>query len=179
MLGPTLETVRLILRPPKLDDFPAFARAMADEETARFVGGVMVEPIAWRTWTGRAGSWALQGFGMFSVIEKHTGRWIGQIGPLHPVGWPGTEVGWGLDRSAWGNGYATEAATRAIDWVFDDLGWTEVIHCIDPTNANSLAVARKLGSKRLGEGHLPPPIDAETDIYGQSRAEWRARRSKA
>ena len=43
-----------------------------------------------------AGSWALNGFGMFSVIEKASGLWLGRIGPWRPDGWPGNEVGWGL-----------------------------------------------------------------------------------
>ena len=41
MLGPTLETDRLILRPPEIADLDGWAEMMADEETARFVGGAM------------------------------------------------------------------------------------------------------------------------------------------
>ena len=68
---------------------------------------------------------------MFSVIEKSTGRWVGRLAPWTPDGWPGTEVGWGIARDRCGLGYATEAATAAIDWAFDALGWSEVIHVID------------------------------------------------
>ena len=104
MLGPTLETARLILRPPEATDFDAFAAVMADEVVARYLGGAVPRSTAWRSFTGMAGGWVLQGFGMFSVIEKASHRWIGRIGPLRPEGWPGTEVGWGLDRSVWGRG---------------------------------------------------------------------------
>ena len=45
------------------------------------------------------------------------------MGPWSPEGWPGTEVGWSFLREAGGKGYATEAATAAIDWAFDALGW--------------------------------------------------------
>lgn len=69
-----------------------------------------------------AGSWSLLGFGMFSVLERDTGRWVGRVGPLHPDGWPGDEVGWGIARGAWGRGYATEAAAAAMEWSFDILG---------------------------------------------------------
>ena len=88
-----------------------------------------------------AGAWAMQGFAMFSIIEKSSGRWIGRLGPWVPEGWPGTEVGWGLLRDAWGKGYATEGATAAIDWAFAHLGWSEVIHTIGPENVASQAVA--------------------------------------
>lgn len=175
-LSPTLETARLILRPPAREDFDAFAAMMADEETARFIGGVMPRSVAWRSWAGLAGSWVLLGFGMFSVLEKESGAWIGRAGPWMPEGWPGTEVGWGLLRSAWGKGYATEAATAAIDWAFDTLGWTEMIHCIDPENTASIAMAKRLGSTRLRSERLPPPHQhVVADVYGQSREAWHKR----
>jgi RimJ/RimL family protein N-acetyltransferase len=175
--GPTLETARLILRPTALEDLDGYAALIADPESARFIGGVQPRSMAWRAMSAMAGSWALQGFGMFSVLEKSTGHWLGRIGPWKPEGWPGTEVGWGLLRSAWGKGYATEAATVAIDWAFDTLGWTQVIHCIVPENTPSAEVALKLGSKKLGPVTLPPPYDTTfIEAWGQSREEWRARR---
>lgn len=39
-IRPVLETRRLILRPPELADFDAYPRYMADEQSARFIGGV-------------------------------------------------------------------------------------------------------------------------------------------
>jgi RimJ/RimL family protein N-acetyltransferase len=97
--------------------------------------------------------------------------------PWVPEGWPGTEVGWGLIADAQGQGYATEAATAAIDWAFDQRGWTEVVHCIDPHNAPSIAVATRLGSSLLRRGVVAPaPIVATWDIYGQTREQWRERR---
>ena len=124
-----------------------------------------------------AGAWALFGFGMFSVIETATGRWVGRLGPWKPADWPGNEIGWGLARDAWGKGYALEGAAAAMDWAFESLGWTEVIHCIDPDNAPSQAVARRLGSANLRPGALPPPYDdGRIDIWGQTREQWRARR---
>jgi RimJ/RimL family protein N-acetyltransferase len=127
-----------------------------------------------------AGAWAVQGFAMFSVIEKSSGRWVGRVGPWYPDGWPGTEIGWGIVSDCWGRGYATEAAIAAIDWVFDVLGWTEVIHVIDVDNAASQAVARKLGSRKRSRGRLPAPHEsALVDIWGQTREEWRARSRNA
>ncbi len=43
-----LETPRLILRPPRLDDLDAWTEMMQDEPTARFIGGVMPRPVCWR-----------------------------------------------------------------------------------------------------------------------------------
>jgi RimJ/RimL family protein N-acetyltransferase len=173
-----LETARLLLRPTAAEDFEPWAALMADEETARFVGGVQGRHAAWRGFMAMAGAWHLQGFAMFSVIEKASGRWIGRVGPWFPELWPGTEIGWTLARDTWGRGYATEAATIATDWAFDHLGWTEVIHSIDPANVASQQVAMRLGSTRRGPGRLPPPYDhAPIDLWGQTRAQWQARRA--
>ena len=175
MSGPTLLTPRLILRPPEQGDLDGWAAMMADEDAARYIGGVQARAASWRGLASMAGSWALLGFGMFSVVEKDTGRWVGRIGPWQPEGWPGTEVGWGLSPGAWGKGYALEAAAATIDWAFDNLGWTDVIHSIDPKNLPSQQVAKKLGSRNLGPGKLPPPFqESVIDIWGQSREEWRA-----
>ena len=134
---PQLETARLLLRPPQLQDFERWAEFAADPVATRFLGGAQPRPMAWRAMMTMAGSWALAGFAMFSVIEKASGRWIGRLGPWQPEGWPGTEVGWSLHPEAWGKGYATEGATAAMDYAFDVLGWDEVIHCIDPDNVPS------------------------------------------
>ncbi|MGZ8312612.1 MAG: GNAT family N-acetyltransferase [Allosphingosinicella sp.] len=177
MLGPTLETERLVLRPPREEDLDGWAELLADEEAARYIGGTMERAAAWRAMAAMTGSWALKGFGMFSVIDKASGAWLGRLGPWQPEDWPGTEVGWGLVRSAWGKGYATEGSARAIDWAFDHLGWTEVIHCIDPDNKGSIRVAERLGSTNRGPGKLPAPFaHFPVDIWGQSLAEWRSRR---
>ncbi|HMI40195.1 MAG TPA: GNAT family N-acetyltransferase [Sphingomicrobium sp.] len=176
MPGPILETDRLLLRPPKAEDLDGWAEMMADEEAARFLGGAQPREVAWRGLASMAGSWALMGFGMFSVVEKASNKWVGRLGPWQPEGWPGTEVGWGLHRSAWGKGYATEGSVAAIDWAFDNLGWDEVIHCIDKDNLGSIRVAERLGSIRRGQTRLPPPYETQSvDVWYQSREQWRAR----
>jgi RimJ/RimL family protein N-acetyltransferase len=178
MDGPVLETERLILRPTRPEDFEPWAAFMADEPSARFIGGVQPKAAAWRGFMSVAGAWSMMGYAMFSVVEKSSGRWVGRLGPWKPEGWPGTEVGWGVIRDCWGMGYATEGATAAIDWAFDTLGWTEVIHCIDPANFASQNVAKRLGSAVLRRQRLPPPFDdTDVDVWGQSREAWRARRA--
>lgn len=177
-LGPTLVTPRLILRPTDAEDFERWAEFCADPVTMRFLGGVQPRATAWRTMAMMAGSWVVRGYGMFSLLERSTGRWVGRIGPWQPEGWPGTEVGWGLHPDAGGKGYAVEAATAAIDWAFAQLGWTEVVHAIAPENLPSAKVAERLGSRVLRHSQLPPPLENyAVDVWGQSRNEWRARRT--
>ena len=176
--GPTLETARLILRPPAAEDLDGWAQLLADPEAARFIGGTMARAQAWRMMATMAGSWAINGFGMFSLIEKDTGAWVGRVGPWRPEGWPGTEVGWGLHPRAHGKGYAVEATTAAMDFAVDKLGWTRLVHCIDPANAPSIRVAEKIGSRFLEIGHLPEPYhEVPIQLWGQTADEWKARRA--
>ena len=171
-----LATSRLLLRPPRLEDFDAYAAFSADPESTRHLGGPQPGAVAWRNFMVHAGAWQLQGFSMFSVLLKQTGEWIGRVGPWMPEGWPGTEVGWGIAGAHCRRGYATEAATAAIDWSFAELGWDEVIHCIDPANHGSQAVARKLGATNQGPGKLPPPHeDVRIEIWAQTRSQRAAR----
>lgn len=175
--GPILETERLILRPTAMEDFSRWAEFMADAEAARFIGGPQAAPAAWRGLMTMAGAWTLTGVSMFSIVEKSSGLWVGRLGPWTPDGWPGSEVGWGLHPDAQGKGYGLEGATAAIDYAFDALGWTEVIHCIDPDNTPSQRLAERLGATNHGPTHLPAPFESiAVDRWGQSRDQWKARR---
>ena len=172
MTSPRLETARLILRPPIDQDLDGWAGLDADPRAVQFIGGHRNRDQAWMDMATAAGMWSLRGCGLFSVIEKDTGRWVGRVGPWLPEGAIGTEVGWAISPTAWGKGYATEAAHAAVAWSFDHLGWTDVIHCIDGPNTASIAVAERLGSTWLRAHHEAG--GKEVQVYGQSRETWRA-----
>jgi RimJ/RimL family protein N-acetyltransferase len=176
---PILETERLILRCPTAEDFDSWAEFASDEETMRHLGGPQARSVAWRGICTVTGAWAIRGFSMFSVVEKATGRWIGRLGPWQPEDWPGREIGWGLARETWGKGYATEGAAACMDYVFDVLGWDEVIHTIEPANTASQGVAKRLSSALLGPSAMPAPYqDTFVESWGQTREQWLARRKR-
>lgn len=169
-----LETPRLILRPPRMEDFDAWALFLEDEAATRYIGGRQVRATAWRTFMGMCGCWHMTGIAMFSVIEKSSGAWVGRLGPWNPEGWPAPEVGWGIARPHWGKGYASEGAAAAMNYAFDVLGWDDVIHCIHPDNRASQGVARKLGSRNLRRVKMPFPFEeTPMDAWGQSRTDWK------
>ncbi|MBX3726595.1 MAG: GNAT family N-acetyltransferase [Xanthomonadales bacterium] len=170
---PRLHTERLLLRVPEATDFERYAQMLADPDSARHIGGVLERGAAWRRFLQMPGAWLVQGFAMFSVIDRGDGRWLGQVGPWQPDGWPGTEVGWALHPEAAGRGIAFEAATAAIDWAFAQLGWSEVIHCIAPDNLRSQRLAQRLGARLRGPVRLPAPFqDAPVEAWGQSLGDW-------
>jgi RimJ/RimL family protein N-acetyltransferase len=166
-----IETERLILRNIDPDrDFEPWARAMADENTVRYLG---VKPMnhaeAWRSMALVIGHWSIRGYGFFSLEHKETGAWIGRAGPWFPQGWPAPEVGWTTSPEYVGQGYATEAAKAAVEYAFTALGWPQVIHVIMEGNEASIAVARKVGSALIRKQRGVPGItDEPVLIYGQS-----------
>ena len=166
-----IETERLILR--NIDperDFEPWARAMADENTVRYLG---VKPMnraeAWRSMALAIGHWSIRGYGFFSLEHRETGAWIGRVGPWYPQGWPAPEVGWTISPDYVGQGYATEAARAAIQYAFTELGWPQIIHVILEGNEASIAVARKVGSALVRKQRgVPGVTDQPVLIYGQS-----------
>jgi RimJ/RimL family protein N-acetyltransferase len=168
----TLRTPRLLLRPPRAEDFEAWAALDDDKVAMRFIGGRCGRARSWEGLAIAVGMWRLRDCGLFSVLEAESGRWIGRVGPWLPEGAVGTEVGWALDRSAWGRGYATEAARAAVAWAIDVLGWASVIHQIRDGNRASIAVAERLGARRLRTRLERGKLIL---VYGQSREDWNAR----
>jgi RimJ/RimL family protein N-acetyltransferase len=146
MMVPVLETERLRMREWREADFVPFATFCADEATVRSLGGPGDAADAWRRMALQAGHWSLRGYGAWALEEKASGQWVGYCGLWNPHGWPEPEVEWGLGPHARGRGYATEAARRARDFAYGELGWTTVISCIAPDNIASQRVALRLGA---------------------------------
>jgi RimJ/RimL family protein N-acetyltransferase len=172
--GPVIETPRLILRPWRSEDVAPYTTMLSDPATARFitVDGKPVEDemTGWRHTVVMAGHWAIHGAGMFAVEEKHSGKFIGRVGPWYPPAWPDFEVGWGIARDARGKGYASEAAAAAIDWAFANFEISQVIHCIDRENVGSQGVARRLGASKRKQIEL---FGHPADMWVTTRDSWR------
>lgn len=145
-------TKRLSLAPFRADHFDAYAAHEADEEAQRYVNGVSDRYDSWRKFASSLGQWALRGYGMYAI--EHDGAFVGRAGIHHPVGWPERELGWHVHRAWQGNGYATEAAA-AIRAVAIEQGLQRLVSYIDPDNAPSVAVAKRLGAKDAGRTMLP------------------------
>jgi len=166
-----IKTERLILRPIDPDlDFEPWARAMADENTVRYLGTKpMSQAESWRSMAMAVGHWAIRGYGFFSLEHRETGAWVGRVGPWFPLGWPAPEVGWTISPDHLNQGYATEAARASLRFAFETLAWPQVIHVIMEGNEASIAVAKKLGSTLIRTQQGVPGITEKTVlIYGQS-----------
>ena len=90
------------------------------------------------------------GYAQWRVSERAGGRLVGIAG-LQPLdGGPEVELTYALEPSAWGRGYATEAASAALEYGFAEAGLGRVVGIADAQNERSLRVLRKLGMRSLG-----------------------------
>jgi ribosomal-protein-alanine N-acetyltransferase len=142
----TLETPRLLLRPMTLDDEPALAAVIGDPETMRwYPRPYTVEEV--RRWIERQMERYRSGSGLFGLIERQTGRLIGDCGPV----WQEVEdrmeleIAYHVNRARWNQGFATEAARIVIENVFQRFDVGRVISMIRPENVASRRVAEKNG----------------------------------
>ena len=117
------------------------------------------------------GHWADHGFGLLAIVERASGRVVGEAGLQFLEGGPDVELGYTLSHAAWGRGYATEAARAVLRWAFAGLRLERVVAVADPANAASLHVLDKLGMRRLGMRHCYGAQMVESAL---SLSEWRA-----
>ena len=95
-----------------------------------------------------------EGFTFFAVDELESGQFIGFIGlsktPYETPFTPCVEIGWRLQKSAWGKGYATEGAKACLRFAFEKLGLTEIYSFTVIGNNRSENVMKKIGMTYQG-----------------------------
>ena len=155
-----IETERLILRPWRERDRAAFLALSADPEVMDWLGGVADAAAANERFERLASAFDRQGYGRWAIERTADEAFIGYAGmaPVHgTLPLQGVEIGWGLVRSAWGAGYASEAASAAIRDGFERLGFDEILAYTAATNLRSQAVMRRTGMQRMPERDFDHP----------------------
>jgi len=159
-----LRSERLLLRDFRDDDYDAVHAYATDLDVVRYMTWGPNSEAETRDFLKRAQSnTELDPRVEFelAVIREDKEELIGGIG-LHVEG-SKAMLGYCYSRSAWGQGYATEAGRVLMDFGFRSLGLHRIWACCDPENAGSIRVLQKLGMKQ--EGHLKHDC--------QIRGEWR------
>lgn len=149
---PTLETPRLIMRPPRIGDFDDIAALWADRAVVHYIYG---EPqgaeASWSRLLRHIGHWQALGFGFWIIEAKADGRFIGEAGfvdyrrAIVPAVGDLPEAGWVLKATAHGQGFATEAVEHMTNWADDVLPAAATFGIFNPANAASVMVATKVG----------------------------------
>ncbi len=170
-----LETPRLVLRPMTQDDLPALKRTLQDPVAMKAYEHAFSDDEA-QDWLDKMlARYQTDGFGLWAVILKENGQWIGQCGiTMQPCEDRMVhEVGYLFERAYWHHGYATEAAMACRDYAFEALGVDEVFSIIRDSNLPSQHVAERNGMTRRGvldkfyyNVHMPHYL------YSIRREEW-------
>lgn len=176
---PTLRTARLALRPFTDADADALFALQSDPRVLRY----------WDAppWTERARAarfieacraMANDGTGARLAIDLRSGPdfagWC-SLTRWNPV-YRSAALGYCLAESAWGRGYATEAAGAVLSWAFEVLDLNRVQAETDTRNLASARVLDKLGFVREGTLREDCVVDGEVSdswVFGLLRREWR------
>jgi RimJ/RimL family protein N-acetyltransferase len=180
-----LETERLLIRNWRKDDAGFFHEINSDEQVMAFFpfrrDRAQSEEFMERVRTAINE----RGYGFFALELKQTGEPIGFAGisPTDIVpAIPGEciEIGWRLAGRFWGNGYATEAAEKLLEFGFDRLGLDEIVSFAVWNNHASTAIMRRIGMRRDPGGDFDHPNVPETHpqlkrhvLYRLAASDWR------
>lgn len=161
-----MSTPRLSLRPPAQEDAVAILGILSNPLVVQHNPSDVVTELEdvealVRQWLGH---WERHGFGNCCVLEKRTGRLIGNCGVRYMTihGDRVLNLMYRFHPSTWGHGYATEAATALLHWAQESLPTELVVARIRPMNLASQRVATRIGLRR----------DAAYDHEGLDGVDW-------
>ena len=143
-----LRTERLLLRQWQDSDLEPWVAMNADPQVREHFPGLLSREQSAASLARFAAELAERGYGLWALEVRATGEFIGFTGldPVEPVmPFTGVEVGWRLARTAWGHGYATEAARACLEFGFQTLRLPEIVSMTATTNVRSQAVMRRIG----------------------------------
>ena len=193
-----LQTPRLILRPFEERDIPSFCAYRSDPDVARYQGweapfppeeAVRFVAEMIQAQPGTPGAWY-----QVAIELKADGDAIREVRPSGEratamigdcafcVSADGrqAEIGYTLARHSQGQGYASEALTRLLDYLFTDLNLHRVHANIDPENLPSARLLERLGLRKEGlfvESLWFKGGWADEEWYAILQTEWLKRRT--
>jgi RimJ/RimL family protein N-acetyltransferase len=192
---PALETERLLLRPWRETDVPAYARIIRDPEVLRYWGSgvryrvkravaALVAAVsdieARRAITALTHHWQHHGFGMWAVEDRDGGALIGSIGLTTLDDWSAdstnVEFGWLLARPVWGRGFAAEAGRASLAYAFDEMGLPRIVNVTLAANTRARRAVERLGFVFVGQTHWN-----RNDVvwYAMDRSGWARKEADA
>ncbi|MEP2102192.1 MAG: GNAT family N-acetyltransferase [Parasphingorhabdus sp.] len=176
-----LTTERLRLRPLRVDDADALHPAFADEDLMRWWSSGPHKTVAetreyvmqncdgtrWQTW---------------AITTTQDDTALGWVVFIRSLDRPNVrEIGYILNRPAWGTGIAREAVGRVIQFGFEELGLRRIYADVDPDNLASIKLLKIWGFQQ--EAHLRQEWEThigirDSLIFGLLQDEWQAAREK-
>jgi RimJ/RimL family protein N-acetyltransferase len=177
------DTPRLAFRVWQARHREPFAAMNADPEVMRFFPAPL-SPAQSDALVDRCCiDFADRGWSLWAVERRDRGDFIGFIGlsvPRRPLPFgPCVEIGWRLQRSAWGQGYATEGAWACLRVGFERLGLAEIVSFTSRLNRPSIAVMRRIGLRNAHADFDHPGVPVGSPLrrhvlYRIGRPAWTA-----
>jgi RimJ/RimL family protein N-acetyltransferase len=162
----TIRTERLVMRRWLDADREPFAALNGDAETMRYFPSTLDRAASDAVVDVIESRFDQRGYGLWALEIAASGKFIGFTGLNEPIpdgipGAGGVEIGWRLARHAWHQGYATEAASAALDVAFNGVALAEIWSFTAVLNEPSQAVMRRIGLTEVARFDHPriPPGD--------------------
>jgi ribosomal-protein-alanine N-acetyltransferase len=184
-----IETERLILRAWQESDRAPFAAMNADAQVMEFFGFTRDRAESDRLVERLMAHIDRHGFGFWTLERKEDGAFLGFTGlqhvPFEAAFTPAVEIGCRLARTAWGKGYATEAALASLDHGFGALGLEEIVSFAVAANRRSRAVMERIGMEhRPAMDFAHPHVAADSPLsrhvlYRIAAEAWRDARGRS
>lgn len=154
------------------DDLLQFSAMNADEVVMEHFPSVLTYEASEQFMHRLNDVFKQHGYTYYAVDVLSTGAWIGFIG-LSYIDFeadftPGVDIGWRLNQSAWGHGYATEGAKRCLEYAREELKINKVVAICTEANHKSQHVMEKVGMNKKGY-FCHPKLK---DIAGFERCLW-------
>lgn len=165
----SVETERLIMRPFEMADVDFLDHLHSDMDVVRYTSGFTRSHEENIEYIKLMQGYYERNLGHLMVLLKEDMTPVGRCGlfPFYGVVENGMEwlssfgsdkvekdgeiievidLGYTIDKAAWGKGYATEAAVGVRDYAFKHLGYTELASMMIKENTASVRVAEKMGA---------------------------------
>ena len=157
-----IETDRLIIRPWKEADFPAFAAMNNDPLVMEHFPSILSEAESRQLFETINQRITQNGYGFWACELTATQEAIGFVGLNEPSDQfyfsPCIEIGWRLRSQYWRQGYAKEAASAVLHFAFETLKLDQVVAFTAITNIPSQGLMQALGMTKLPENFLHPRL---------------------
>ena len=154
-----IETARLLIRSFDPKDLDPYLSIVADADVMKYLGGVLSKEQAKRYIDRAIETEQKSGYSRYAVELKESGQFVGMCGIVPVKDY--IDLGYRFAKSAWGKGFATEAASAVVALGFAEHEFREIVGLTHPDNSASIKVLEKLGFSYEREEVTPMGMPAK------------------
>lgn len=148
MIPSIINTERLFIRPPLLEDLNDWELLHSDPKVMQYMGGIQNKKTIQEWLDLDILHYKKHEFSMGCIFKKSNNEFIGRAGLTyldHDASQPEIEIGYVLHKEHWSQGYGTELVKTLIDWGFIYLATPKLVAVTRPKNTRSRQLLEKCG----------------------------------